>query len=121
MTRLSILNALSFALLANGPVNAEGAPTIRTLTKGIICTSVEASQQAFDWASNHPEAQYVDLTENPDCEFIAGPTTVIVEPLDLYQNDVAGVVIGQATPPNGDTRYIWMEVRMRPQPLEQDA
>ena len=120
---VSTLTALSTALLVSGAANAEGMPTMRTLTKGIICTSIEASQQAFDWAADHPTAQYVDLSENPDCSFIAAPTVVLVEPLDLYTNDVAGVVIGRATPPNGDTRYVWMEVRRKPQPatFEQDA
>lgn len=119
----------SFALTALAAVTFSAhaeeiqQPRMMTLTKGIVCETAEASRAAFDWAADHPEAQYVDLAENPQCIFIDAPIVAMVQPLEMHENDVAGVVIGQATPRNGDTRYIWMDVRMKPRQttFEQDA
>lgn len=96
-------------------------PRMMTLNSGIVCETPEAIRAAFDWASNNPHAEYVDLSENPQCTFISARTLALVQPLEIYETDVATVLIGSATPPNGDTRYIWMQIRMRAPSIEQNA
>lgn len=92
-------------------------PRMITLQGGIVCETIEATEQAFDWAAEHPQAQYVDLDENPQCSFIdrRRPVVAMVQPLHIHENNIARVMIGAATPIGHETRYIWMRVEMKPQ------
>ena len=110
MIRNLVLTAL---LLVSQPALAE----MRTVTSGIACDSIESATAAFDWASNNPQIPYIDLNENPGCFYISLPTVFYVEPYDTHENDVATVLIGQATPPNGETRYLWIGIRMKLPPI----
>lgn len=95
------------------PTVSMAEPKIITLTQGIVCKTIEESRQAFNWATENPEAEYVDLSEHPGCLFINSPVIAVVDPVEVYENDVAAVLIGTATPRNGDTRYIWIEFRLK--------